>query len=401
MTESTYGERLLERARDIVNESVAGGDVGEGSRTLANALVAADEDVSARVDAAGNEADREGFARSLMSLLLDNDGQPPSLQLTREELEPPICLLAAFFLASSDVQTEANRVLRLIEDKFGGGRFSQAVLLLQLFETDAATQRRNERNLWYEEMVQSFLGSRAGSLSRGDLDTIRDAADAAAGGDGDAALACSGLLDTLLDVRLHVRCHRPGEVIAWRAATEGMPTAPRRAVLSVAPSARWRPLHDTGAAPTSSLQQHFERMGVRDYAIRVTRAVYFHIVSPGRNGFEPLILEYMRWLERTFDVVPTRLMPDLHGQMVSEVRGINEALSLLWETHLVGRERVATEFGADALVDATGAAFARIRDMDLEGLCEGEYDFGGLVFDHLFELQHASSEHAFRLHRLT
>lgn len=401
MTESTYGERLLERARDIVSEAIAGGDVAEGSRTLADALVAADEGIRALSDNAGHEADRDGFARSFMSLLLDNDSQPPALQLTRDELDPPIHLLAAFFLASSDVQSEANRVLRLIEDKFGGGRFSQAVLLLQLFETDAATQRRNERNLWYEEMVQSFLGSRAGSLDADDIQAVRDAADQAAAGDAQAALTCSRLLDDTMHVRLNVRSHRPGEVHNWRQATRGMPNGSQRAVLSIAPPARWRPLHQTGASVSASLQEHFDRMGLRDYSIRFSRAVYFHIVSPGRNGFEPLILEYMRWLARVFDVVPTRLMPDLHRQMVSETRGINEALALLWESHLVGHEQMDTEFGADALVDATSAAFGHLRDMDLEALCEGEYDFGGLVFDHLFGVEHASAEHAFRLHRLT
>ena len=92
-------------------------------------------------------------ARAYLSILIENEHLPIAHQLSENDLECLKQLFMGYFCKSEDVNAKGAQVLSLIERKFGSGEFSQARILLQIFETNEETRLNNERNLYYEEMI--------------------------------------------------------------------------------------------------------------------------------------------------------------------------------------------------------------------------------------------------------
>ena len=93
-------------------------------------------------------------ARAYLSILIENEHLATPTQLVEEELQVLRELLFSYFKGAEDMNEKGAQVLNLIERKFASGNFSQARILLQIFETNNETRQNNERNLYYEEMIR-------------------------------------------------------------------------------------------------------------------------------------------------------------------------------------------------------------------------------------------------------
>src|SRR5690606_29831748 len=141
---STYFEALLESVREEVLSQLAK-PTNDPLEVLAQALMR-------KVVGKGEEVNPQA-ARAFFSVLAENDRLPLGEQLNITEIELLQHLLVEYFSGMESVRARANEVLGLIERKFSQGAFTQARILLQIFETDAETRLNNERNLFYEDMI--------------------------------------------------------------------------------------------------------------------------------------------------------------------------------------------------------------------------------------------------------
>ena len=97
-------------------------------------------------------------SRAFLSILIENEHLPVAGQLSAQELQALRNLLFCYFSGDANVNEKGAQVLALIEQKFANGFFSQARILLQIFETNQETRQNNERNLYYEEMILRLDG---------------------------------------------------------------------------------------------------------------------------------------------------------------------------------------------------------------------------------------------------
>ncbi|MCB9507350.1 MAG: hypothetical protein H6700_02170 [Myxococcales bacterium] len=384
----THMERLLDSALPTL-------DPGDGS----DPLVAVGEALVAAEVAAGlppielSPGVRDAFVRTYATLLLDNDRNPPALQLVARELERPRALLVAFFSGLPSMHTEAQVVLRFIEDRFAQGRFAQSRLLLQLFDTDAATRRNNERNLFFEEMALRLLGERSTPLSDS---TIADAR---------AGIAAAGAFDevartvmTSFGVRLHALGLDVERADAWGSAlgaTNGLPPAALRRLV---PGPRWRPIADGDAV--ARVQAHIAERGVRAGVLDALRAAYFLTVAPGTPGQESMIVDVLRWMGERFGVVATRLLPRLHKATTLEESSLTDALDELWDEHFAARTEARETFDDEQIRAALDSLAGQLATVDPRRIPDGDYDLGGVVLANLLGVPCGDVATTLRLHRL-
>lgn len=340
-------------------------------------------------------AAREPFLRTYAGLLVENDRLPPALQIGGADLVRPRRLLSAFFGGSKSVQREAQEVLRFIEDRFGSGRFGQARLLLQLFDTDPATQRNNERNLFYEEMILRFMSNRAGRLSTGDVAYGQAVAESMTSrGEGLTRLAT--WLQRHAGIRLHVLVPHLPDVVVPPGPTD---TAAARAV----PGLAWRSVAGIERGTLGScVDRQIERQGLRTYVTEMARTGYFIAHAPGETGFEELLFRFVEWATEHFEGPATRVLPDVHRMSTIEDVHLVQALDAAYTAYLSTSASFGSgHFSPEAVHAALGRVHARFESFDPATLPEGDYDLGGLVFDELARFPSDSLVESFRVHRLT
>lgn len=394
-TEPTYGEVLLEEARQLMEERDDAARPADVIGAIAEAVVCA---VEARgVDGFPPEgtAARESFARTYTTLVVDNDRQPPRLQIGGDDLQRPLRLLASFFTNAPTMTSDAQAVLRFIEDRFSRGHFAQARLLLQLFETDAATRRSNERNIFYEEMMTRLQSRRTTPVPE-PAKPEDDAGDAAPLAFDDAA----ELLASTFSIRFHTFGRDVSVADAWTETLNDYPAGATAAALNVVPGPRWRPRLRTGST-VASLAEQFATRGLRTFVANVTRAAYFVTLSPGHTGLEDLIFQYVEWMGDRFSTVATQILPRLHRESTLGDRGIGEMIDVIWDEELSQSSFVRHAWEADELEGAFERTVSRLNAEPPVGVPEGEYDLGGLVAFELFGFDPGSFERTLRLSRLT
>ncbi len=397
----TYAETLLEPARDVVADALRAGTATDPLVTLGKALV--DGEVSKGLSPPPTSGmAREQFLRTYATLLLDNDKSVPGLQIGGDDLVRPRNLLLSFFTGAGTIQREAQTVLRFIEQRFTEGRFGQARLLLQLFDTDAATRRNNERNLFYEEQILCFMSKREADVEEPkDMSFDRAVAESLSA-PGEGLVAIAHWLEQHAGVRLNVLGRPPSDVTMWEETLAEADHDARAVMLDLVPGWRWRSVveHLDRSLADVVFEQVTER-GLRAYVSSLTRAVYFVTLAPGSTGFESLLMRYLEWIGANFDTVPTRLLPEIHRDSTIGESGVGEALAAAYDGHL-GESRFGSgAFSREAVAEALTTLHERLRHLDLAAIPEGEYDLGGMVFDELVGLEYEDISHAFRVHRLT
>lgn len=338
---------------------------------------------------------REQFLRTYAGLLIENDRLPPELQISGDDLRKPRRLLSAFFGGVESVQREAQDVLSFIEDRFAGGRFGQARLLLQLFDTDPSTRRNNERNLFYEEMILRFMSKRSARIaSTKSSDFSRLVADSM-GSTGEGIVALAGWLEEQTGVRLHLLVPHLSEPISM----QGADAAGVRSVSGMA----WRPVAALGETSLAdALAAHIAAQPFRTYVLEQTRAAYFIAHAPGTTGYEDLLFRYVEWSGAHFKGPSTRILPDIHRQSTIEDINLLDALDAAYQAYLSDSPSFGSgAFSREAMDEALGRVHRRFDAFDPQSIPEGDYDLGGIVLDDLVQFPSAGLAEAFRVHRLT
>jgi hypothetical protein len=343
----------------------------------------------------------EQFLRTYATLLLDNDKLPAQLQLTMANLAKPRSLLRSFFTNSPNIQRDAQSVLKFIEEKYSTGRFGQARLLLQLFDTDEATRRANERNLFYEEMILAFMSKRETQLDEfRKMDYQRVIANAMLS-DEEGLAQIVRWLAANAGIRLNVFGQRPEDFQIWDEALATISEAARSPFLLFVPNEKWRLSSEFGMPILLAIQQHLDRRILRDYTLGLTKVAYFITLAPGETGFENLLLRYIDWVTEKFDTVATRILPQLHRSSTLEEVGLGDCLERAYQTHFAHSKFGTGVFSPEAVREAVLAVRGNFAHLDLNTIPEGDYDLTGMILDQLVGLELPEFAHSLRVHRLT
>jgi hypothetical protein len=282
------------------------------------------------------------------------------------------------------MQLDATKVLRFIEQQFSSGRFGQARLLLQLFETDHQTRRNNERNLFFEEMVLRFLSVRSTPAQ-----TLANP---------DASL---GMLLRANGISLNTIGPDQQRQSEWRTALkDSLEDTQLDVLLRFVPGPRWRPGQEADD-PLAALRQHFSEHDAREFVRQLTLRVYFVTLYPGATGFEYLVVNYMAWMSERFEMIPTRILPRLHRESTLGQISINGSLGQLIDELFADTSMTLGPPDDDPLIAAFHASEDLLEDLDIGDVAAAEYDLGGIVSYQLFEFDPGTAEALLRLNRLT
>ncbi len=339
--------------------------------------------------------------RIFLGLLIENDRLPLDMQLSVAETMLARDLLLGYFVHDDAFDDKAKELLALVEQKFNEGAFSQARILLQLFQTDRSTRINNDRNLFYEDMILRLGIRRRHPLDPALLDEFSAVAH---GEDLDDSLArTTGWLDENLHAVFHLFTRHPEQVTRWRSLAERSERehAPQ-VFLRYLPPKRWRPVHSKERAPSELVTDHISAATVKTYVVRQLKACYFVLRAVGDTGLEPYLDSFFEWTERCFGLNSVRLMPLIYRRTMANTQLVDKIFEEIFRNFF--RSRAAEHldgFDDDAILEATRDTLDAIAALDFNELPPGNFDLGGLILDRLFGIEYHEPQFAFKLHRLT
>lgn len=349
--------------------------------------------------------------RIFLGLLIENDRLPAPMQLTAPEIMLARDLLLGHFVQNEQFESHAQELLGLVEQKFNETLFSQARILLRLFQTDRATRINNDRNLYYEEMILRMGVRRRNKVRPAQINQFSAAiADASAEDEAHPNARLDKQLraaTTWLDENLHITCHLftrdPEELTAWREfASTSKRDGAEGIFLRYLPPLRWRPISTSTQAPSERLKAHISPSTVKRFMIRQLKSAYFVLRAVGDTGLEPFLDKFFDWTERRFDLNFVQLMPRMYRETMGDKKLIGQVFELFFNRYLKkDAARNLAKFGDEAIVEAAQEVVEALSSLDYNKIPAGHYDFGGLVLDRLFEVEYPEPEFAFKLHRLT
>ncbi|MCA9562719.1 MAG: hypothetical protein KC561_04475 [Myxococcales bacterium] len=359
------------------------------------------EDVAtevARVEAGVHGADavnlddstiREALV-AYLKILAQNDSLPPSGQLEGFELADTRRLLLATALRQDTVNQISERVLAMLEEKFNGGQFTKAALLLRLFETTPARQRNNERTLFYEEMFSRFGVLRLNSISNGQCKQYRGGLK---GGE-DAGTKLLGAAEWLSE-----QAEAGFNLLLPTAIPNAAKLDFQDDVLPIIAPLKWRNIRESrGTSLASALASHTDASHLASYCSHLLKTCYFIVLVTGKTGFEPFIKDFFRWAGAQFDCVPTRLLPALHKRTTVGEQGLDSTVDYIRNEYFSPKLDALSE---TLSIDAAIASFAEaLLELDPNELPPGEYNLGGLLLDQAGELRSTQLVTRFRVHRI-
>ncbi|TVR02547.1 MAG: hypothetical protein EA398_07390 [Deltaproteobacteria bacterium] len=388
----TSGEALLDALREPLASRLRDSEQSP-DHALADLLVAmAESDIP---DDATAES-RRLYGRSLLPLLLDNDARPPGLQLRDEDLDPARALLRSFFFREGDMQEKASTLLKFIEKRFAAEHFGQAEILLELFDSEPATRRHNELNLFYESMLVRTNGTRR---SPPGPDTLRDWQQMAERGAPLPELL--RFLHQQAGIRFHIRRRNPDETRAWNEALpDRIEHHARSTFLERVPPARWRPAPDSLDDIRTLLENACGPDDFQRQVEHLTRSAYFISRTVGRTGFEPLLVRYVSWIRETFTSPAIAVLPSLHLSALDENLLFGDIVRSIVAERLSSTTRPERKCSPDNIPGALTATRNAIADLAIDVLPEGDYDLAGLVLDHAIGYTRQADTRHVRLHRL-
>ena len=342
------------------------------------------------------------MGRVFLGMLVENDCLPVELQMSPEEIDQARRLLAGYFLGDAGLEQRAREMLRLVEEKFDEGMFSQARILLQLFDADDSTRIENDRNLFYEEMILRFGIQRRHPVGSGIHDKLGERLEAFSDDPGELEELFDWLAETIY-VSFDLYGRDSERVGHWRELAE-MSERPRAAdrLLDVIPSPRWRLLSQFSDSAVDLLDDQLTRDYVADYVTEHVKTCYFVLRAVGDTGLEPYLDVFFDWVDEEFDVDGPGLMPRLYNETTANERLIDEIFDDLYAEHFEEQvEEQREAWTPEQLEKAVGRALGKLSDNDLSEIPPGHYDFGRFVLDELFEIDYPSGEFPYKMHRIT
>lgn len=351
--------------------------------------------------------------RIFLGLLIENDRLPTEMQLTAAEIMLSRDLLLGYFVKNEQFESHAQELLGLVEQKFNEASFSQARILLRLFQTDRATRINNDRNLYYEEMILRMGVRRRNKIRSAQMSEYNDLI-AHAWASSEENPAPNAQLDaqllaatTWLHETLHITCHvftrDPAELASWREfAGVSKRDGAEDIFLRYLPPRRWRPILAGEQSPTELLQAHVSASTVKQFMLRQLKSAYFVLRAVGDTGLEAFLDSFFSWTEERFDLNFVQLMPRMYRETMGDKKLIDQVFDLFFNRYLKKEAaRALASFDEDAILKATQEVVEALCDLDYNKIPAGHYDFGGLVLDRLFAVEYPEPEFAFKLHRLT
>lgn len=404
-TEQTHFEALLARVRERVAARL-------NSETDPLELLAREvmrEVVGVGGAAAGRNFDAGGSnnaqaARAFFSVLVENDRLPAGEQLDEGELTLLKNLLVEYFSGADAVRARANEVLALIERKFSQGAFTQARILLQIFETDGETRLNNERNLFYEDMIMRLGTRRRHEIPDLERDQIRSTLAELRIAQDDEVKKALVWLGREYYVHLCLAVRDPAQVEIWGTLAQKANTEAAERLLRYVPPRRWRspaslPTLDTLAAS----ERHLSDEVVKHHVQRLLKMCYFLLLASGDTGYEAFIYSFLDWSRQVLGIEAKNLLPVIHRRSVLDEVGLQETLDAVFEEHyaLPLAERVQGSSQFKSLENAWNALFARLARLDINDVPPGHYDVGGFLLDELLDFEQPEPYFGFKLYRLT
>ena len=391
----TYFEEILERIRPVL-----------AARIVEDPDVDLLEQLAVEVLRATSEGENPNpqAARAFFSVLVENDQLAEGKQLIESELDLLRSLLLEYFTGNDQVRARANEVLALIEQKFSEGAFTQAKILLQIFETDAETRLNNERNLFYEDMILRLGVRRRHPLSDRDQQNIHKLFEQCSLDDEATVYKALQTLSSELYVEFCLSVREPNDAKVWEALAETLTDEDvRERLLSYVPTRRWR---NPITLPQYGLQtltsQHLIERAARVQIQSLTRLCYFLLLASGDTSFQAFLYSYLGWCRERWGVDARRLLPKLHRSSVVEDCGLQDTLDSIYDEFFAEAVAERCDVHSDESIKrAWYALFKRFSTLDFNEVPPGHYDLGGLLLDGVLGFDYPDDNFSFRLHRLT
>jgi hypothetical protein len=334
--------------------------------------------------------DLDAYGHAWLGLLSLQHRMAPSLQFSEADLRTPQRLLRAFFLGDGPVDEAIAAMLKLAEQRFTDGRFAQARILLDVFDTEPATRRNNDRTLFYEEHVSALLSQRVQGLAR--HENLK----------GPATLA-SWIAQDLPRARITLHAL---QTVDWTPATHHLPQplqADAEGLLAQQlVAAAWRPVGDgtTREELAARLADHATHATLEDWVERWMRASYFIALATGRTGYEQVLLSWLRAMGRLFHVPSMTILPAVHRIATHPQHSVSDGVQIQLE-RLFSALAPDAALPAHADIEATLDTLARqLFDPQASGVPGGAYDAGALALDHLYGMDDIPLALRMRVHRL-
>ena len=335
-------------------------------------------------------------ARAYLSILIENEHLPVSGQLTANELASLRELLFCYFSGSSDVNEKGSQVLGLIERKFSNGNFSQAKILLQIFETNNETRLNNERNLFYEEMILRLDTVPTGGrpLPASVLESLPDAKTS----DEDILKAISAC-EHAADLQFYLYLRDQAELSRWQDALKSLPELVQEYLLDYIPVIRWRRLGTLNESLRSQFGRHMTFEMLRRHVQQKLKMCYFILLASGSTGYEWFIFSFTEWSKTHFNVDVREVFPLLHRSGIVDGICLQEVLDIVIE-RFYGPAMNQLTIQPDALEKAYVEALRFIILSDFSQIPSGKYNFGDFLLDNILPFHYEDPMFAYRLHAM-
>lgn len=348
------------------------------------------------VEALGVENADVAASRALLSILIENEHLPLKAQLTEQELVILRELLFCYFKGSQDVNEKGAQVLSLIEKKFSGGNFSQARILLQIFETNQETRQNNERNLYYEEMIARLDSSvrKAAPMDREGMKSafLAEMSD-------EAAFDVFETYAAVADIHFQLYLRDVQACEKWRNVLQALPDNVGDYLLDYIPVIRWRTLGTLNEPFLSQIGRHMTFEMLRRHVRQKLRMCYFILLASGMTNFEWFIFSFTEWSQKYFNVDVRDVFPILHRSGIVDGLCLQEGIDMTLE-RFYGPAMNQIAIQSDALETAYRDALQFILGADLSQFPAGYYNFGDFLLDRILPFHYENPMFAVRLHRM-
>ena len=335
-------------------------------------------------------------ARAYLSILIDNEHLPGQAQLNESELGTLRELLFSYFGGEENANEKGSEVLALIERKFANDEFSQARILLQIFETNNDTRQNNERNLFYEEMILRLEGTRAKAraISAETVENVtRDDAD------DDVVLKAFSELEQTGNVRFYLYIREPADVERWRDALSPLGEDVSRYLLDYIPIVRWRKIGSPDMPIQDQIGLHLTFDMLRRYVQQKLRMCYFILLANGNTEYEWFIFSFSKWSREHFGVDVCEVFPMIHRSGILDGMCLQEILDVAVD-QFYARRMNEISVPAEQLEKAYRAVLKQIFGSDLSQVPAGNYNFGDFVLDWILPFDYKNPMFAFQLHSM-
>lgn len=389
---STAAELVFYRTLDVLSDSPLPADPVEASERALQILHASEREVLGHslVEISGR------FGRLWYDFIARHDVLPVGHQLDPESLLIARDLVTAFSQGSTRTRAAARKVLQLVDTAFQAGNLALCEVLLALFETEAETQRHNERNVFFDRYTRRMFHQRKRLLTPALVHEFRTLAQQPVGEE--------WVKETLLWLSNRAGitfCTRQvdAEMTARAALVDEHSRQVLRSVMRVAiPYERFRPIDAQTMLPEVAQRMTLRMLGAGPivHMRRTLEAAYFVALSSGKNETDELLFDLDPWLRGHLDQDSPTLLGRIHRASRTEDKLIRDAIDLALNEE-AGSWVFGSRFTHQQLSSILTALPRKLRDLDLQSVPEGLYDLEQFIGDIALDVPHRRLSRRLRL----